>query len=288
MLMGPLPHYARAVRGLAIPNMSVLPGEHHARSTRAHPPGTSYVRLLRFKAATMPILLGTVQHGSRHWTGGVIPIEKALRLAEKFACKYGTDARAGKRTWDKRQRLTWGSSMNSCSTGRTDSCVTSSGIPDGANLSDSGFRSLRLTPKPAFLHRSPASSFDPACRSLTVAPFHGSPGGTVGEFLLPHQPPAGVADPGAAEGATVDFLRMQRQIFSYRLGKFFGRVAGHGDAPVFGHPAMGRLGPVVFATAMYASMVARHSEGMKEDVVGVDDDGAGVAIAVAYCARSGQ
>ncbi|MHB8256274.1 MAG: hypothetical protein ACYDHY_03690 [Acidiferrobacterales bacterium] len=43
----------------------------------------------------------TVQHGSRHWTGGVIPIEKALRLAEKFACKYGTDARAGKRTWDK-------------------------------------------------------------------------------------------------------------------------------------------------------------------------------------------
>ena len=53
---------------------------------------------------------------------------------------------------------------------------------------------------------------------------------------------------------------------------------------------MGRLGPAAFATAMYASMVLWHSEGMKEDVLGVDDDGAGVAIAVAvaYRARSGQ
>ena len=61
---------------------------------------------------------------------------------------------------------------------------------------------------------------------------------------------------------------MQREIFSYRLGKFFGRVAGHGDAPVFGRPAMGRLGPVVFATAMYARTVLRHSENMKEDTSG--------------------
>ena len=51
---------------------------------------------------------------------------------------------------------------------------------------------------------------------------------------------------------------------------------------------MRRFGPVAFATAMYASMVLRHSEGMKEDVLGVDDDEAGVAIAVAYRARSGQ
>ena len=55
---------------------------------------------------------------------------------------------------------------------------------------------------------------------------------------------------------------------------------------------MRRFGPAAFATAMYASMVLRHSEGMKEDVLGVDDDGAGagvaIAVAVAYRARSGQ
>lgn len=49
------------------------------------PAGNSYVRIPRSKSATMRVLLETVQRGSRYCTGGVIPIEKALRLADKFA-----------------------------------------------------------------------------------------------------------------------------------------------------------------------------------------------------------
>lgn len=49
------------------------------------PTGNSYVRIPRSKSATMRVLLETVQRGSRYWTGGVISIEKALRLADKFA-----------------------------------------------------------------------------------------------------------------------------------------------------------------------------------------------------------
>ena len=67
------------------------------------PAGTSYVRIPRSKAATMRLILETVQRGSRYWTGGVIPIEKALRLSDKFARLYGTSASQSKRAWDKSQ-----------------------------------------------------------------------------------------------------------------------------------------------------------------------------------------
>lgn len=65
------------------------------------PAGHSYVRIPRSKSATMRVLLETVQRGSRYWTGGVIPIEKALRLADKFAHYYATDASQSKRAWNK-------------------------------------------------------------------------------------------------------------------------------------------------------------------------------------------
>jgi hypothetical protein len=65
------------------------------------PPGTSYVRIPRSKSATQRVILEIVQRGSRYWTSGVIPIEKALRLADKFAHQYGTAAKQSKRAWDK-------------------------------------------------------------------------------------------------------------------------------------------------------------------------------------------
>ena len=65
------------------------------------PPGTSYVRIPRSKSAAMRLILEITQRGSRYWTGGTISTQKAMRLSEKFAQRYGTDARAGKREWDK-------------------------------------------------------------------------------------------------------------------------------------------------------------------------------------------
>jgi hypothetical protein len=65
------------------------------------PAGNSYVRIPRSKSATMRVLLETVQRGSRYWTGGVIPMEKALRLADKFAQYYAADAGQSKRAWNK-------------------------------------------------------------------------------------------------------------------------------------------------------------------------------------------
>lgn len=65
------------------------------------PAGTSYVRIPRSKSATLRVILETVERGSRYWTGGVIPAEKALRLAEKFAQYYGTDHKQSRRAWDK-------------------------------------------------------------------------------------------------------------------------------------------------------------------------------------------
>lgn len=65
------------------------------------PAGSAYVRIPRSKSATMRVLLESVQRGSRYWAGGVIPIDKALRLAEKFARYYATDASQSKRAWNK-------------------------------------------------------------------------------------------------------------------------------------------------------------------------------------------
>ncbi|MCY0873262.1 MAG: hypothetical protein OWQ56_11315, partial [Acidithiobacillus caldus] len=56
------------------------------------PASTSPIRIPRSKAAAMRLLLETVQRGSRYWTGGVIPTDKALRLAEKFADRYAIDS----------------------------------------------------------------------------------------------------------------------------------------------------------------------------------------------------
>lgn len=67
------------------------------------PPGESYVRIPRSKSAAMRVILETVQRGSRYWTGGVIDIGKALRLAEKFAQRYSTDASQSRRSWNKSQ-----------------------------------------------------------------------------------------------------------------------------------------------------------------------------------------
>lgn len=65
------------------------------------PAGSSYVRIPRSKSAAMRAILETVQRGSRYWTGGVIPITKAMTLADKFAHRYGTGATQSKRVWDK-------------------------------------------------------------------------------------------------------------------------------------------------------------------------------------------
>lgn len=65
------------------------------------PAGYSYVRIPRSKSAAMRLILETVQRGSRYWTGGVIPIGKAMRLADKFAAIYGADASQSKRSWNK-------------------------------------------------------------------------------------------------------------------------------------------------------------------------------------------
>jgi hypothetical protein len=65
------------------------------------PAGSAYVRIPRSKSAAMRILLETVQRGSRYWIGGVIPIDKALRLADKFAQYYATNASQSKRSWNK-------------------------------------------------------------------------------------------------------------------------------------------------------------------------------------------
>ncbi|MBU2801133.1 hypothetical protein HFV02_02465, partial [Acidithiobacillus caldus] len=58
------------------------------------PPGTSPIRIPRSKAATMRLLLETVQRGSRYWTGGVLPTHKALQLSNKFGERYGISASA--------------------------------------------------------------------------------------------------------------------------------------------------------------------------------------------------
>ncbi len=65
------------------------------------PAGDSSVRIPRSKSAAMRLILETVQRGSRYWTGGVIPTEKAMRLADKFAQRYGTDHTQSRRAWDK-------------------------------------------------------------------------------------------------------------------------------------------------------------------------------------------
>lgn len=65
------------------------------------PTGSSYVRIPRSKSAAMRVILETVQRGSRYWTGGVIPIAKAMPLADKFAHRYGTSSTQSKRAWDK-------------------------------------------------------------------------------------------------------------------------------------------------------------------------------------------
>ena len=67
------------------------------------PAGDSYVRIARSKSATMRLILETVQRGSRYWTGGIIAPDKALRLADKFASLYATDASQSKRSWNKSQ-----------------------------------------------------------------------------------------------------------------------------------------------------------------------------------------
>ena len=65
------------------------------------PAGNSPIRIPRSKAAAMRLLLETVQRGSRYWTGGVLPTEKALRLAEKFAERYAIDVIAATRSRHK-------------------------------------------------------------------------------------------------------------------------------------------------------------------------------------------
>ncbi len=65
------------------------------------PAGTSYVRIPRSKSAGMRLILETVQRGTRYWAGGVIPIEKSMRLAHKFAHIYGAASSQSKRSWDK-------------------------------------------------------------------------------------------------------------------------------------------------------------------------------------------
>ena len=69
------------------------------------PAGNSFVRIPRSKAAAMRLLLETVQRGSRYWTGGVIPTDKALRLAEKFADRYAIDSSASTRSRHKAQGI---------------------------------------------------------------------------------------------------------------------------------------------------------------------------------------
>ncbi|MBU2790992.1 hypothetical protein HF288_05680 [Acidithiobacillus caldus] len=65
------------------------------------PAGTSPIRIPRSKAATLRLLLETVQRGSRYWTGGIIPTHKALHLAEKFADRYSCTASAATRSRNK-------------------------------------------------------------------------------------------------------------------------------------------------------------------------------------------
>lgn len=58
------------------------------------------------------------------------------------------------------------------------------------------------------------------------------------DFLALYHPPGRVANPGAVEGAAIDLLRMQWQVFSHRLGKLFDRIEGHGRISVFGKQSL--------------------------------------------------
>lgn len=68
---------------------------------RLVPPGTSYVEIPCDKRAAMRILLETVQRGSRFWTGGTVPVGKALAFSEKMGARYAADRNAGQRAYAK-------------------------------------------------------------------------------------------------------------------------------------------------------------------------------------------
>jgi hypothetical protein len=65
------------------------------------PAGTSYVKIAVSKRAAMRVILETVQRGSRHWSTGTVPPEKALRFAAKMAERYRADANQAQRAYAK-------------------------------------------------------------------------------------------------------------------------------------------------------------------------------------------
>lgn len=65
------------------------------------PAGTSYVKIPMSKRAAMRVILETVQRGSRFWSTGTVPPEKALRFAAKMAERYRADANQAQRAYTK-------------------------------------------------------------------------------------------------------------------------------------------------------------------------------------------
>ena len=65
------------------------------------PAGPAYVKSPVSQRAAMRVILETVQRGSRHWSTGTVPPEKALRFAAKMAERYRADANRAQRAYAK-------------------------------------------------------------------------------------------------------------------------------------------------------------------------------------------
>ncbi|MDD5387949.1 MAG: hypothetical protein PHD37_01285 [Gallionellaceae bacterium] len=65
------------------------------------PAGAAYVKIPNSKRAAMRVILETAQRGSRYWSAGTVPPEKALRFAEKMAKRYRANANQAQRAYAK-------------------------------------------------------------------------------------------------------------------------------------------------------------------------------------------